>query len=91
MRALADVDRSSQALLANRVTKIYGDGTTALNELELRIPAGCFFGLLGPALAGELGPPLFDPASTILSFCAVDVPYFFFWLNVILLRLSGPS
>lgn len=35
------------------VTKVYGDGTTALDELELRIPAGSFFGLLGPNGAGK--------------------------------------
>jgi ABC-2 type transport system ATP-binding protein len=53
MRAPADLDRSSQALLVDRLTKVYGDGTTALDELELRIPAGCFFGLLGPNGAGK--------------------------------------
>jgi ABC-2 type transport system ATP-binding protein len=53
MRTPADLDRSSQALLVDRLTKVYGDGTTALDELELRIPAGCFFGLLGPNGAGK--------------------------------------
>jgi len=53
MRAPADLDRSSQALLVDRLTKVYGDGTTALDGLELRIPAGCFFGLLGPNGAGK--------------------------------------
>jgi hypothetical protein len=49
-------------------------------------------GGLGPPWRANLDHPLFDPASTISSFCGtVDVPYFFFWLNVILLRLSGPS
>ena len=52
MRA-SDLDRSSQALLVDRLTKDYGDGTRALDELELRIPAGCFFGLLGPNGAGK--------------------------------------
>jgi ABC-2 type transport system ATP-binding protein len=40
-------------LLVDGLTKVYGDGTTALDELELRIPAGCFFGLLGPNGAGK--------------------------------------
>jgi ABC-2 type transport system ATP-binding protein len=49
----ADIDRSSQALLVDRLTKVYADGTEALDQLELRIPAGCFFGLLGPNGAGK--------------------------------------
>jgi ABC-2 type transport system ATP-binding protein len=53
LRAPADLDRSSQALLVDRLTKVYGDGTAALDELELRIPVGCFFGLLGPNGAGK--------------------------------------
>lgn len=53
MPAPADLDRSNQALLVDRLTKVYGDGTTALDELELRIPTGCFFGLLGPNGAGK--------------------------------------
>jgi len=53
MHAPAELDRSSQALLIDRLTKVYADGTTALDELQLRIPAGCFFGLLGPNGAGK--------------------------------------
>jgi len=49
----ADLDRSSAALLVERLTKVYADGTRALDELELRIPSGCFFGLLGPNGAGK--------------------------------------
>lgn len=36
------------ALLVDRLTKVYDDGTHALDGLELRIGAGAFFGLLGP-------------------------------------------
>jgi ABC-2 type transport system ATP-binding protein len=53
MRAPTDLDRSSAALLVDRLTKVYDDGTRALDEFELRIPAGCFFGLLGPNGAGK--------------------------------------
>jgi ABC-2 type transport system ATP-binding protein len=49
----ASVDRASAALLVERLTKVYADGTRALDELELRIPSGCFFGLLGPNGAGK--------------------------------------
>ena len=45
--------RSSCALLVEQLTKVYDDGTRALDELELRIPAGSFFGLLGPNGAGK--------------------------------------
>jgi ABC-2 type transport system ATP-binding protein len=41
------------ALLVDRLTKVYRDGTHALDALELRIPAGSFFGLLGPNGAGK--------------------------------------
>src|ERR671936_588121 len=53
MTATATVDRASAALLVERLTKVYGDGTRALDELELRIPSGCFLGLLGPNGAGK--------------------------------------
>src|ERR687888_42512 len=53
MTATATVDRASAALLVERLSKVYGDGTRALDELELRIPSGCFFGLLGPNGAGK--------------------------------------
>jgi len=51
--ASANVERTSAALLVERLTKVYADGTRALDELELRIPSGCFFGLLGPNGAGK--------------------------------------
>jgi len=53
MPATGRVDRASAALLVERLTKVYADGTRALDELELRIPSGCFFGLLGPNGAGK--------------------------------------
>ncbi|MBD0348808.1 MAG: ABC transporter ATP-binding protein [Thermoleophilia bacterium] len=36
-----------------RLDKVYSDGTHALADLNLRIPAGCFFGLLGPNGSGK--------------------------------------
>ncbi|MBA3736727.1 MAG: ABC transporter ATP-binding protein [Actinobacteria bacterium] len=53
MAGSSDLDRGSAALVVQRLTKIYGDGTKALDELSLRVPAGSFFGLLGPNGAGK--------------------------------------
>lgn len=47
------MDDSATALLVDRLTKVYADGTHALDALDLRIPAGAFFGLLGPNGAGK--------------------------------------
>ncbi len=47
------------ALCVDRLTKVYADGTHALDAIELRISAGSFFGLLGPNGAGKttfIGP-----------------------------------
>ena len=41
------------ALWADDVEKLYADGTYGLRGLSLRIPAGCFFGLLGPNGSGK--------------------------------------
>ncbi len=41
------------ALRVDRLTKVYADGTHALDALDLHVPAGCFFGLLGPNGAGK--------------------------------------
>jgi ABC-2 type transport system ATP-binding protein len=48
-----DLDRAHAALQVERLTKVYGDGTRALDALSLRVPAGSFFGLLGPNGAGK--------------------------------------
>ena len=53
MAMTADLDRASAALRVESLTKVYADGTRALDGLELQIPAGCFFGLLGPNGAGK--------------------------------------
>jgi ABC-2 type transport system ATP-binding protein len=53
MDANPDLDRHSGALTVDRLTKVYADGTRALDELSLRIPAGSFIGLLGPNGAGK--------------------------------------
>ncbi len=44
---------ATTALLVDRLTKVYSDGTHALDGIELRIRAGSFFGLLGPNGAGK--------------------------------------
>jgi len=49
----ADLDRSHASLWVERLTKVYSDGTCALDALSLRVPTGSFFGLLGPNGAGK--------------------------------------
>ena len=41
------------ALFVDRLSKVYADGTHALDAVELRLPAGAFCGLLGPNGAGK--------------------------------------
>ncbi len=41
------------AVRITNLTKVYDDGTRALDGLDLEIPAGSFFGLLGPNGAGK--------------------------------------
>jgi len=47
------VFRDVPALDLSGLTKRYDDGTVALEDFDLRIPAGAFFGLLGPNGAGK--------------------------------------
>jgi ABC-2 type transport system ATP-binding protein len=41
------------ALELRSLTKRYDDGTLALDDLDLAVPVGSFFGLLGPNGAGK--------------------------------------
>ena len=50
---MIDLDRASVALRIDRLTKVYADGTKALDGLSLRVASGSFFGLLGPNGAGK--------------------------------------
>jgi ABC-2 type transport system ATP-binding protein len=50
---MADSTPSPPALRIECLTKRYGDGTLALDGLDLEVPAGSFFGLLGPNGAGK--------------------------------------
>jgi ABC-2 type transport system ATP-binding protein len=43
----------AEALRVRDLHKTYADGTHALRGLDLTVPAGCFFGLLGPNGSGK--------------------------------------
>jgi ABC-2 type transport system ATP-binding protein len=45
--------RDDPALSLNGLTKRYDDGTVAVEDFDLEIPSGSFFGLLGPNGAGK--------------------------------------
>jgi ABC-2 type transport system ATP-binding protein len=47
------VYRDHPALALRGLTKLYDDGTVALEDFDLEIQAGAFFGLLGPNGAGK--------------------------------------
>jgi ABC-2 type transport system ATP-binding protein len=47
------LDRDSAALWVEDLVKVYADGTRALRDMSLHVPAGCFFGLLGPNGSGK--------------------------------------
>jgi ABC-2 type transport system ATP-binding protein len=51
--AMSDQHPDAPALQLQHLTKVYADGTRALDELSLTIPRGSFFGLLGPNGAGK--------------------------------------
>ncbi len=44
---------AATALRVDRLTKVYADGTHALDALELHLRAACFFGLLRLNGAGK--------------------------------------
>lgn len=50
---MSQLERESAALCVEDVCKVYADGTQGLRGLSLRVPAGCFFGLLGPNGSGK--------------------------------------
>lgn len=50
---MSELDRQSAALSVESLEKVYADGTHALRGLSLLIPAGCFYGLLGPNGSGK--------------------------------------
>src|SRR3954467_3116627 len=47
------MDSSPPALEVRGLTKHYDDGTVALDDFDVSVPAGAFFGLLGPHGAGK--------------------------------------
>ncbi len=52
--ALMDqLERQSAGLRVKALEKVYADGTHALRGVSLRIPGGCFYGLLGPNGSGK--------------------------------------
>ena len=51
--SLEGVDRSPPALEVRGLTKRYDDGTLAVEEFDLEVHDGAFFGLLGPNGAGK--------------------------------------
>jgi ABC-2 type transport system ATP-binding protein len=51
---MSDLASATPAALGIKgLTKRYGDGTLAVEDLDLEVPAGSFFGLLGPNGAGK--------------------------------------
>jgi hypothetical protein len=56
---------TATALFVDRLSKVYADGTHGLDALELRLPAGSFFGLLGRAPARPALYRLGGPSSLV--------------------------
>ena len=50
---MSSASSAPAALGITGLTKRYGDGTLALDDLDLEVPDGSFFGLLGPNGAGK--------------------------------------
>src|SRR4029450_6463744 len=76
-RSRASVDgvfRDVPALDLRGLTKRYDDGTVALEDFDLRIPAGAFFGLLGPNGAGKT--TLTSAVSNLLRVTAGEIAVF---------------
>ena len=47
------MDHPDLALRVNALAKTYDDGTVALESLDLEVPAGEFFGLLGTSRSND--------------------------------------
>jgi ABC-2 type transport system ATP-binding protein len=50
---MAESAGGGEALRIDGLSKVYSDGTRALEQLSLSVPAGSFFGLLGPNGSGK--------------------------------------
>lgn len=50
---MSETETQSEALWIEDDEKVYADGTYGLHGLPLHVPAGCFFGLLGPNCSGK--------------------------------------
>src|SRR5256714_2087290 len=65
---------SAPALEVRGLTKRYDDGTVALEDFDLTIPEGMFFGLLGPNGAGKT--TLINAVCNLIRITAGDVRVF---------------
>src|SRR3954454_22214360 len=68
------MDTNPPALDVRALTKHYDDGTVALDDFDLSVPAGAFFGLLGPNGADKT--TLISPVCNRLRITAGDVLVF---------------
>jgi ABC-2 type transport system ATP-binding protein len=68
------VFRDAPALELRGLTKRYDDGTLALEDFDLEIPSGAFFGLLGPNGAGKT--TLISAVCNLIRITAGDVRVF---------------
>ena len=72
--SLGRVPVYAPALDVRRLTKRYDDGTVALEDFDLTIPEGMFFGLLGPNGAGKT--TLINAVCNLIRITAGDVRVF---------------